>query len=399
MKKNASALAQSLPLVAALLLSACGSDSDSGGNSFAGFETGSQSAVIATNAATGDGGSLALLEVAAPYAGGTELTASASDIVVSANGDNYYVLGRFQTDNITAYSITDPNTAIYQYSVNDESAEPGVSANPYDLVFQSAEKAYLIRYGSPFIWIVNPAATTEANFKIGEIDLSAYDAEGPPEASGAAIVDGKLFVMMQRLGGEGGFVPVKNAYVAVFDTTTDQEIDTATGGDLQGIDLGVQNALDMSVDPATGDLFIAAVGDYGAFDGSRPVGLTGGVVTVDTNDYSTQLLVDDDTVGTQVSAAEVVSASAAYLVAYASFGDTTLSRFNPSTGAIEVAGVGGLAGADIADIARAPDGTLWVAVNDIDNPRIVIIDPADDSIVSEAVNPGLSPKSIAFTNQ
>jgi hypothetical protein len=393
MRKTAALLATSV------LLSACGSGSDSSDTAFSGFSAGSQAAVVATAAATGDGGSLALLDIAAPYSGGTNLTASASDIVVRANGDQYFVLGRFMTDNITAYSLTDPGTALYQFSVNDESAEPGVSANPYDLVFASDEKAYLIRYGSPFIWIVNPSATTEANFKIGEIDLSAYDAEGPPEAAGAAIVDGKLFVIMQRLGGEFGFTPVQNAYVAVFDTSTDLEIDTGTGGVLPGIELPAQNVIDLSVDPATDNLFIAAVGVYAAFDGSAPAELTGGVVTVDTSDYSADLLVDDDTVGVQVSAVAVASASAAYLVSYTGFGDNALVRFDPTTGALGSMSVAGLANADIADIQRAPDGTLWVAVNDTENPRIVIVDPADDSVISDSVNPGLSPRSIAFTNE
>ncbi len=387
-------------LSAVLVISGCGSDSDSDSSTdgFAGCEAGAACAIVASVPATGDSAQVKLLDSAAPYMSVDGAVSTTSDYIVRTNGDNYYVLARFQTDSITGYSISDPQTALFQFSVNDAEETDVLSANPYDLVFASDQKAYLIRYGSPKIWIVDPSATTLEDFRIGTLDLSGYDSVGAPQASGAAIVDGKLFVMMQRLGGDDGFRAIENGYVAVFDTSTDQEIDTGTGGSLMGIELPIINPNDMSVDPVTGDLFIAGVGAYAAFDGSRPAELTGGVAMVNTADYSTQLLVDDDAVGAQVSAAEVISADAGYLISYAAYQSNTLVRFNPNTGAIEETGVAGLSDVDLRDVARGPDGTLWVGVGDTTNPRIVIIDPADNSVVSDSVNIGSNPNNIVFAN-
>ncbi|HCQ35422.1 MAG TPA: hypothetical protein DIU19_05870, partial [Alcanivorax sp.] len=98
------------------------------------------------------------------------------------------------------------------------------SSNVYDLVFAAPDKAYMIRYGADTVWVVDPTAGRERNFKTGELDLSAYlpaNTTGSPNMSAAVVVDGKLFIAMQRL--DSVFQPNNTAYVAVFDTATDEE--------------------------------------------------------------------------------------------------------------------------------------------------------------------------------
>ena len=320
------------------------------------------------------------------------LNPGVSDTIVRAFGDRYFVIRRFMSDSIAAYSIDDPSTPLFEVSTNSDTEE--ASSNPHDLVFLNAEKAYLLRYGSPIVWVVNPSVTDPAAFKIGEIDLSAYDADGVPEATRGAIVNGNLYVVMQRLE---GFVPTQPGYVAVIDTATDTEIDTGTGNGLPGIELPAFNPGDISVDAATDSLFISAFGDFGAFDGSRPAALTGGLVTVDTTDFSATQLIDDNDGTGRMNNVEVATVSRGYLVTSQGFGSTSLDMFNPGTGRIEALGVAGLTGVDIRDIAVGPAGNLWVAIADPESPRVIVINPADNSVISPDIATTQSPASIAFT--
>ena len=100
------------------------------------------------------------------------LASATSDILVKAYGGYYYRLGKYQEDTIMKVSVNAPNSPIWQFTTND----PGESdSNPYDLVFVSSTKAYLLRYGADSAWIVNPSVAPQGeNFKIGELDLKAY---------------------------------------------------------------------------------------------------------------------------------------------------------------------------------------------------------------------------------
>ena len=52
---------------------------------------------------------------------------------------------------------------------------------------------------------------------------------------------------------------------------------------------------------------------------------------------------------------------------------------------------------DIRDLAVGPEGNLWVAVADPVAPRVVIINPADNSLVSDGIATTQNPTSLAFT--
>ena len=184
-----------------------------------------QNAIIATAAADYTSGAHCVADVD-PVDGERsierDLLPTISDIMVAAYKDYFYRIERYQRDNITKFDIAAPDTPVYQYSVLD-SGESG-SANPHALIFLNDEKAYLLRYGKTKAWIVNPSAETEAEFKIGELDLNAYaDDDGIPEMESGVIVDGILYITMQRLN---NFAPSETAYVALFDAAADTEIDT-----------------------------------------------------------------------------------------------------------------------------------------------------------------------------
>ena len=334
-----------------------------------------------------------LIETSAPFTSEGGLNPGVSDTIVRAFEDNYYVIRRSMSDSIAAYDVTDPVTPLYEFSTNSASEE-GVSSNPHDLIFLNSEKAYLLRYGSPIMWVVNPSATTIEEFMLSEIDLSAFDADGVPEATRGVIVGGNLYIIMQRLD---GFVPIQPGFVAVVDTATDTLIDPGVNDTLPGIELPAFNPADVSVDESTGTIFISAFGDFGAFDGSRPPALTGGVVALDTTDFSAVQLIDDNDGTGRINQVEITSASRGYIVTEVSFGTASLDQFNPVTGQIEAIGIAGLTGVDIRDLAVGPAGNLWVAVADPVAPQVVVINPADNSLVSDGIATTQNPTSLAFT--
>ncbi|WP_373497933.1 hypothetical protein [Desulfococcus sp.] len=105
----------------------------------------------------------------------------ASDITVAAYQNFFYRIERFQADNVTKFDISAPDKPIWQFSTNDP-GDTG-SSNPYDLLFVSAEKAYLLRYGATRAWIVNPSATDASGFKVWRRALTPTPGGGSGSAT------------------------------------------------------------------------------------------------------------------------------------------------------------------------------------------------------------------------
>jgi hypothetical protein len=328
-----------------------------------------------------------------------------TDIMVVAYENYFYRIERFQADNITKFDIAAPDTPIYQYSVLDSGDTD--SANPHGLIFLSAEKAYLLRYGKTTAWIVNPSATTEAEFKLGELDLSAYaDQDGVPEMDAGVIVDGILYVTTQRLDRTDGWAPKNTSYVVLFDTETDEEIDTGTQNtdNVKGIALPGPNtgAIQYLADNDT--IYIQAAGDLGSTYANRDPAYTGGIITLNPATYETALLVDDgddsDHPYGNISGMAIVSAEKGYFVGYAGWGDNTLYAFSPTTG-----DVSGEVSADLANINIAgmqsgayadKNNRLWVC-NQTD-AEVVILN-TEDNTIDENLRTDLNPLMVAFTSE
>lgn len=317
-----------------------------------------------------------------------------SDVTVAANGSDFYRIGRFNIDNVTKRNIAEPMLNEWQFSTRDEA---GASVNPYALVFLNDTKAYLLRYASSVIWVVNPEATTAQDFKLGEIDLSAYnDSDGLPEITGGKIVDGKLFVIMQRLDRDNGYEPSNTSYVAVIDTASDTEIATGKGeGDLNGIALQTRNPESIEYKAGVG-LFVQSVGGY------FPASYVGGIESVNTTSYDTSIVIDDGTEEEHIygllNKLVLVDSETAYFVGYSGWQDTSLYRFNPSSGAVASAPVEGFTGLDIRGLALGPAGRVWVSLGDNANPRVALIDPATDAEV-DSIPTTLNPAKVVFVQE
>lgn len=256
-----------------------------------------------------------------------------SDYAVAAHGEYFYQIGRNNLDIVKQYSVSTPTSTNYSYSTLDDVNDP--TSNPYTMVFVDNNKAFLIRYASDKLWVVNPSAASEANFKLAEIDLSAYNyptASDVPKMSSGIIVDGKLYLAMERLN---GYTAVAGeSYVAVIDVNTYQEVDTRTAGSsasLKGIQLKTANPQKLVYQEDAG-LFVQSIGKW---SGSDPADYIGGVEKIDTTDYSTSYVIDDDSTTARISNLEIINETLGYVVIYYAWGSTALFSFDPSTGTID----------------------------------------------------------------
>ncbi len=372
-----------------------------------GSEPVEQKAVVATVAPDFSSGAHAVISTQPPYTAMTQLAPTVSDITVTCNGKYFYRIERFTGENVSRFDIAQPDTPIYQYSTKDSSGVETASSNPYGLVFISDTKAYLLRYGSPKMWIVDPSASTEAAFKIGEIDLSAYSVDGSPNMASGVVVDGKAYIVLQRL--DKSFAP-QDAYVVVIDTETDQEIDTdpATDG-LKGILLPVKNPGDIEYNSDDGLIYVQGTGRYGSSFSKPPRApeYSGGIASIDPrNGYKTKVVLDDGDADNHpfglITGMEITSATKGYIIGYKGFTDNALYSFNPTTGEADNDAdgkpkvVAGISGKGIGGLGASNSGQLWVSIADPTDPGIKLVKAEDGTLIQERISTVLNPTTIAF---
>jgi len=358
-----------------------------------------QKAVVATAAADFSSGAHSVIDVKTGAARNNLLPTATSDITIAAYQDYFYRIERYQKDNITKFHINAPETPIWQFSTND-AGEQG-SSNPYALIFLNSKLAVLLRYGKSKAWLVNPSATTQAEFKIGELDLSAYaDSDGVPEMVSGVIVKGKVFIVLQRLNQKDGFSATNTAYIAVFDTNTALEINTgiANSDGVKGIPLPIRNPGSIQYMSHNDTIYVQGAGSYAASWSGKPAEYTGGIAGVNPNTYETAMLLDDGDSTNHpygnISGMAMVSPESVYFVGYDGWGDNTLYSFKPAAGIVPVAAlqhknIAGMESGTYADL----QGRLWIC-NGTD-AEIVVLNIADNSVVTRT-STNLNPLKVVF---
>ena len=294
----------------------------------------SQDAIITTQDTGGTKGSYSWIQES--KTGGSRQSAhnmmpTIPGIRAAAYDQYYYILEGEGLNRVTLFDIVSLDVQVWQYAA--QSADETGDALPWDMVFVSDDKAYLLRYGSPIAWIVDPLSETEEGFKTGELDLSAYDdGDGNPEMCGGVVVDGKAFILLKRLDPDG--VP-QTAYLAVIDTATDTAVDTGMDdGMLPGIPLSVKNPVFIQYLAKAGMIYVQGAGTLGPAPD-----YTGGIEQVDPLNYTASLLVDDGNEAFHpygyITAMVVKSATDGFFIGAASENDNLLYHFNPTTGAVD----------------------------------------------------------------
>jgi len=376
-----------------LLIAACFHDDESKDV----FIPAQHNAIIATQSGY-DSGNHAIIKLS-DYSVKSTNYADGSDTTVSTFKENVYRIGRYKMDNITKSNIYSPESIEWQFSTNDAVENIETSSNPYKIVFLSEEKAYIIRYGSDKIWVVNPSANNIVDFRLGTIDLSAYaDEDKSPEPSDALVINSKLYVTMQRLDRASGYVP-GNAYLAIFDTSDDSEIDTNMNpATPKGIALSLKNPMNIKHLSTNNTLYVNSVGRFenNYASPARLAEYTGGIESINLADYSINTLIDDGDETNHpyglINNIAILNSTRGYLIGYNGSGDTSLYSFNPTNGTVDATAL--ISNKDLADIEIGPLGDLWVA-NAGEN-GITLIDTVDNSIKNNLIGTVLTPINIEF---
>ena len=294
-----------------------------------------------------------------------------------------YVVNRFGADNI---QVVDPATGstVLQFSV-------GNGANPYDIAFASPTKAYVTRYESSDLWIVNP----QTGAHTGTIALAAFaDADGIPEMDHMITVGPLLFISLQRVDRAHGFVATDTSLVAVVDTRTDALVDCdASKPGVQAIRLQLTNPVTaFQFDAATSRLALGCVGNYGALDGGiewlDPVRLTSGGIAM----RESQLHGDVNAIS--FAPGRTGAAHAFTVVSDVAF-NTLLLRVDLTTAAITdtIYAPGGFA---IGDIAENDTGELWVCDSGFSTSGVRIFSAVSGQALAGPLACTLPPVALTF---
>ncbi|TWX59500.1 cadherin repeat domain-containing protein [Colwellia hornerae] len=326
----------------------------------------------------------------------------ASDYTVRSYNKDVFHIGRYNIDAISKYNADALDTEVWSYTTQDTGDSN--TRNPYDLVSVSESKAYLLRYGSDKVWIVNPQATQFEDFKLGELNLASYIADnnsnGTPNPASATIADGKLFIAMQRLS--DSFSP-NTAYVAVFDTATDEEIETNADADdnLKGIPLQGLNPLSHSIVSQGDTVYVTTRNSYS----SSELALSR-IEAIATSDYNLSSVLSaadiENNTGAFIGSSVVVSKTKGYFVASETFFTpsyyelSTVYTFNPTTGVIANEKIADTGTEQISYIALDAANFLWLSVSNPENPGVDVINTETNLKALPRLATELNPSAIAF---
>ncbi len=265
----------------------------------------------------------------------------------------------------------------------DQEYSVEAASNPHDLVVVAEDRAYITRYGLEEMLVVEPLTGTE----LGTVDMSEYsDDDDIPETSGMVYLDGKIYVLVDRLDRENSWTPVGDSYVVV--------IDAATGNIEDDVELTKTSPYgDPEYSEAIGKFVLAEADDFST--------LEGGIELFDPSDNSLSgIIVTEQELGGNVTKALIVSETKGYAtigVAGDNGSNTHIVTFNPETGK-KLDTLLEAEGWSFSDMVLTPDGTeLWIADQTSDNPGVRILDTeTDQETTDDPIDVGLQPSDICF---
>lgn len=301
------------------------------------------------------------------------------DAVVRTHGGLVYVINRLFADNI---QVLDP---VHGFATRLQ-CSTGAGTNPHDIAFAGPQKAYVTRLERPQLLIVNPAAEpTCSDFVRGSIDLSSLaDADGNPDMDQMAIVDGRLYVALERLDIRTILrTPAMNAALAVIDVATDTLIGSI---ELQGKN---PFAATKGLTVRGGAIYLAEPGYFGVMDG--------GIERVDlATQRSDGFIITEEELGGDITDFVLVSDHLAYAIVGEPGFRNALVAFDPTTRRITQTLLEA-SGATLFDIELNDRGELWVADRARRAAGIRIFRAADGAPLAAApLNLVLPPFEIVF---
>jgi DNA-binding beta-propeller fold protein YncE len=305
-----------------------------------------------------------------------------SDAVARYFGGLIYVVNRFGGDNIQVLDPSNSFGAVRQFSV-------GNGSDPHDILVIDETKAYVTRYNSTELWIINPSTGVHT----ATIDLSSLaDGDGTPEMDRLLRIGDRVFVSIQRLDRNTQlWDPVGESYVGVVDVVADTlvDADATTAGIQPIVAIGFNPFSTMDIDPASGRLCVAMVGNWGVADG--------GVEMINpTTLRSEGFVFAEAKVSGDITDVVMVSAEKGFVIYSDASFNNVLQGFSPLNG--EKTNFSFAPGGFVLqDIALAPTGELFLTDRTATKPGIRIYDVATDTeITTDPIDVGLPPFAITF---
>jgi hypothetical protein len=372
------------------LLPACGGGSD-GPRSDGPIVPPPQSAFIVT--ADSPAGSFAILPLADPSSITLNVGPLHSDSVARQSGPLVYVVSRLGADSVQAIDPQDDFRTLWQCSV-------GNGSNPHDIAVVAPDKAYVTRFGSAELLIVNPDTTEDcAGFVRGAIDLAAFaDGDGIPEMDQMAVVGERLYVALGRLSRNNSFEPTDRSLLAVVDVATGALVDVdPSTPDVDAIALTGTNpfseAQPLTIDPATGKILVVEVGRFGV------VG-DGGIDVIDpVTNRAEGFLVSEADLGGNITDFELADEHRAYAIVTDADFTNSVVRFDPT--APSIASTLFVTQGYLADLEYSRDrDELYVADASIESPGIRVFRGQDGGEpVTRPIDTGLPPRGILLLQE
>ncbi len=313
--------------------------------------------VVTTDYQTGSF-SLLKMESGIPWVGNAPFPIH-NDAVARFYDGFVYIINRWGADSVTLIDAKgDFSSPVTEYSV-------GIETNPQDIAVLK-NKAYISRLQAKSLLIVNP----RNGDKLGEIDLSEFaDEDGFPEMAGMALIDDKLYVVLQLLNTQEPWWPPSGKGKLL-------EIDTNEDKVINQYELNGENpwSLSDSLKVYDGEIYIIEHGS--SFDTKDGI-----VEKFNPEMKEFKLVITEEELGGDISDIEIFSKEIGYAVISEEDWDTAVVKFNPESGK-KTKVLYSPGGYSVADIEIFED-MLLVANRDPESSGIVLISIRDDAVLTE----------------
>ena len=158
-------------------------------------------------------GALSVVDTTAGTA--TDIATLHGDAVVVIEGDDLFAINRLLSDSIRRYHRDDLEIPLWEVSV-------GRGANPHDIA-TCGGVLWVSRYEETELYVLD----RDSGERLDTLDLvDLADEDGIPEMSDLVVDGDQLFVGLQRLRRDDGWVAAPEGHIAVIDCPTRTLVDT-----------------------------------------------------------------------------------------------------------------------------------------------------------------------------
>ncbi len=327
-------------------------------------------------------GGIAAVDLESRSVTGSRFGTVAADSVIRTAGGRLFVIGRFGADTIAELDPTTLDT-LWECSV-------GPGTNPHDFVLVAPDKAYVSRYDSARLAIVDPTTGPSCiGFLRGTIDLSSLaDGDGFPEMDQMILVGPHLLVALQRLDRNNFFQPAAHGALAVVDTATD----SLTGSVELSIDNPFAETKGLLVGPTGERIYVGGPGRlFSDLD-------DGGIEVIDVQTLtSTGIVMSGAQLGGDLTDFTLAGDGRVFaVVADASF---VASVVDVDLRSHSVSRVLMKSDTLISDVELSQSGRLWVSDRNCLQPGLRVFSVATGAeLTSEPIYPGLTPFNLVLGN-